>query len=68
MVSDDSLPIKRYMQICMGMVGMAPSEFWCSSVPEIHAAIEGFTEFNSSSSEPPLQRDELADLMELHPD
>ena len=56
------------MQICLGMIGMSPSEFWGCSVIEIHLAIEGFMEFNASEEQEPLARDELAELMELHPD
>jgi uncharacterized phage protein (TIGR02216 family) len=56
------------MEICMGMIGMAPSEFWNASVVEIHAAIEGFMEFNTDGSAAPMRRDELQDLMERYPD
>jgi len=57
------------MEICMGMIGMQPSEFWNASPIEIHSAIDGFAEFNSSSNEEsPLDKDELKNLMELHPD
>lgn len=52
----------------MGMIGMQPKEFWDCSVREIHAAIEGFTEFNTSSKSEPMTKDELDNLMELHPD
>lgn len=51
------------------MMGMAPSEFWDCSVSEVNAAIEGFTEFNSSGSDTtPMDRAELEELMELNPD
>ena len=57
------------MEICMGMIGMQPSEFWNASPIEIHSAIEGFSEFHASSeSDEPLANDELKNLMELHPD
>lgn len=56
------------MEICMGMIGMSPTEFWNSSLIEVVTAIEGFTEFHSSSKEEPMDRDELEDLMELYPD
>lgn len=56
------------MSICIGMMGMQPSEFWNSSLIEIHTAIEGFIEFNGSEKEPPMQKDELKELMELYPD
>lgn len=56
------------MQVCLGMVGMQPSEFWGSSVIEIHLAMEGFMEFNASEQDEPLGKDDLAELMELNPD
>ena len=57
------------MEICMGMIGMQPSEFWNASPIEVHSAIDGFAEFNSSGEEQaPLGKDELKNLMELHPD
>ncbi len=56
------------MEICMGMVGMQPSEFWNLSIPEIHSAIDGFIEFNGGEKETPMQKDELKELMELYPD
>ena len=53
----------------MGMIGMQPSEFWNASPQEVHSAIEGFSEFHAASSnDEPLDKDELKDLMELHPD
>lgn len=57
------------MEICMGMIGMQPSEFWNASPIEVHSAIEGFSEFHAASSnDEPLAQDELKNLMELHPD
>lgn len=54
----------------MGMIGMQPSEFWNSSVIEIHSAIDGFTEFNTSSKEKeePMTSSRLDEIMELYPD
>lgn len=56
------------MEICMGMIGMQPSEFWNASPHEVHSAIEGFVEFNSSAQQKPMGHDELKELMELNPD
>ena len=56
------------MEICIGRMGMSPSDFWDCSVREVHAAIDGFMEFNSSQKDDPMTKDELDDLMELHPD
>ena len=65
-----SLPIARYMEICIGMIGMSPNDFWESSPKEIYRAIQGFIEFNtpSSSSKGTMSRSELDELMELYPD
>jgi len=56
------------MGICMGMIGMQPSEFWNSSIIEIHLAIDGFMEFNGSEQEAPMNKSRLEEMMELHPD
>ena len=56
------------MQICIGMIGISPVDFWEMSVIEINMAIEGFKEFNTSEESRPMNRNELKDLMELHPD
>ena len=52
------------------MIGMSPNDFWESSPKEIYRAIQGFMEFNtsSSSSKGPMSRSELDELMELYPD
>ena len=63
-----SLPIARYMEICLGMIGMSPNDFWESSPKEIYRAIDGFMEFNSSDHKQPMSRNELDNLMELYPD
>ena len=56
------------MSICIGMIGMQPSEFWNSSIIEIHSAIDGFMEFNGAEKEAPMNKEELNKLMELYPD
>ena len=56
------------MEICIGMMGMQPTEFWNSSPIEIHAAIHGFQEFNGVENNQPMTKDELQNLMELYPD
>lgn len=56
------------MEICLGMIGMQPSEFWDSSPFEVHCAIEGYIEMQGQETQEPLQRDELKELMELNPD
>ena len=56
------------MEICMGMIGWTPNEFWNSTLHEIVPAIDGFIEFNVGNQEKPMTNDELKDLMELYPD
>jgi hypothetical protein len=57
------------MEVCLGMVGMKPKDFWNSSPQEIYATVEGFRSFNSpSESEEPMSKDRLNELMELYPD
>lgn len=57
------------MEVCLGMIGVSPSEFWDSSPQEIYLTVSGFVEFNSSgNNSEPLARDELEELMELYPD
>lgn len=56
------------MQICTGMIGWHPSEFWRSSLHEIYTAINGFIEFNGDTQEKPMTNKELDNLMELYPD
>jgi len=57
------------MEICIGMIGMRPKDFWNASPQEIYSAIAGFSEFNGGNQKPKhLTRKELNELMELYPD
>jgi len=56
------------MQICMGMIGMRPKDFWDLSPVEMYQAMKGFKQFNTTEKEKPMTHDELQDLMELYPD
>tara|TARA_Y100001937_G_scaffold50340_2_gene70013 strand:+ start:2711 stop:2884 length:174 start_codon:yes stop_codon:yes gene_type:complete len=57
------------MEICFGMIGMRPKDFWNSSPKEIYNAVNGFIEFNSSSEKTEsMTKDRLAELQELYPD
>ena len=49
---------------------LQPSEnFWNLSLMEFYLATEGFIEFHAGKQqEDPLSKDELEELMELHPD
>ena len=62
------MPIGRYMEICLGMIGMRPKDFWDSSPKEIYKAISGFIEFNTTKKDKPMSKGELDDLMERYPD
>ena len=56
------------MEICLGMIGMSPNDFWNCSLQEIYSAMDGFMEFNGGQREQGLTKNELSDLMELYPD
>lgn len=56
------------MELALGKMGMRPDDFWNMGFPEFYAAVEGFAEFHSGGRPPPLQKDELDELMELYPD
>ena len=57
------------MEVCLGMIGMRPEDFWNSSMQEIYAAAEGFKNFNyPTKDDEPMSRDRLNELMELYPD
>lgn len=58
----------RLYQVCVGMVGIRPDDFWHMSLNEVYLAIDGFKEFNGVQDEGPLTTDELDKLMELNPD
>jgi uncharacterized phage protein (TIGR02216 family) len=58
----------RLYEICVGMIGIPPAQFWEMSPIEVNLAVSGFKEFHGGRSTDPLSRDELERLMELHPD
>ena len=62
------MPYQRWIEVCIGMIGMSPKDFWDSSVPEISYAVKGFSEFNGGKKDKPMSKDELDNLMEIHPD
>jgi uncharacterized phage protein (TIGR02216 family) len=47
---------------------MRPDDFWNMSLQEFYAAINGFSEFHSAGTPPPITRNELDSLMERYPD
>ena len=66
----ETLPIPRFFQVCVGMIGISPREFWSLSLSEVYLAIEGFKEFNTADTtdRDPMNQDRLQELMELYPD
>lgn len=56
------------MKLALGKMQMTPDVFWGMSIKEFFAATDGFSEFHSGGKPPPLDRDELEDLMERYPD
>lgn len=50
------------------MIGLDPKTFWDMSPQEIYIVIEGFMEFNGQEENKAMTRNELTELMELHPD
>ena len=61
------MPYERWLEICVGMMGMSLTDFWSSSITEITLATNGFMEFHGSKKES-MSRDELNDMMEMYPD
>ena len=64
----DDINWQRLYQVCVGMMGIQPDRFWDMSPREIFLAIDGFKEFNGVEESAPLTKNELEQLMELHPD
>lgn len=52
----------------IGVLQMTPDQFWNMTMIEYSCAVEGFSSFHASSSDTPLTKDELQDLMERYPD
>jgi hypothetical protein len=47
---------------------MRPKDFWDMSLQEFFSATEGFADFHSGGTPPPLDKSELKDMMERYPD
>lgn len=56
------------MELGLGVMKMRSEDFWDTSPHEFYAALNGFSQFHSSSQPAPLDRSELTDLMERYPD
>lgn len=56
-------------QICLGMMGMRPDDYWNSSPKTIFLAMKGFQKFNGGEkSHVPMNKSRMKELMELSPD
>gem|GEM_PF-1484918 len=62
------MPLERWIQVCIGMMGIQPSEFYNMSIAEITLAIDGFKEYNTGKQSSTMNKDELAELMQRYPD
>tara|TARA_R100001460_G_scaffold6862_3_gene17715 strand:+ start:547 stop:735 length:189 start_codon:yes stop_codon:yes gene_type:complete len=62
------LPWAEFMNLGLGAMRMTPEEFWNCSFEEFYSAIDGFRTFNGADRDKPMTKDELDELMELHPD
>ena len=47
---------------------MRPKDFWNLSPNEMYLSIKGFSKFNGSEKEEPMNNSRLEELMELYPD
>ena len=58
------------MEIGLGVLHLAPRDFWDMTLTEFYAACEGLNQFHGGGSEKngPMLRSELEELMELYPD
>ena len=50
------------------MAGIQPDSFWNMSPKEVYRALDGFMEYTGNTKETPMTKNELTELMELHPD
>ena len=66
--ANDQIDWQRLYKVCVGMMGIQPTQFWNMTPREIYLAIAGFKEFHGVQDTTPMTKDELGKLMELHPD
>ena len=62
-------PWRRYEEIALGVLGMAPDDFWAMTPPEFRAAFDGWLEVHGPrgrAAAPPL-REELEEMMHRFP-
>ena len=68
MSQNDEIDWSRLYEICVGMMGIPPNQFWDISPVEVNLAVAGFKEFHGGKTTEPMTKGELEELMELHPD
>ena len=56
------------MEIGLGKMQIRPDDFWNMSMIEFISALNGFSDFHSGGTPPPLSKNELEDLKERYPD
>jgi|VirMetMinimDraft_7_1064189.scaffolds.fasta_scaffold12629_10 uncharacterized phage protein (TIGR02216 family) len=68
MSRNDDIDWSRLYEVCVGMIGIPPSQFWDMSPIEVNLAVSGFKELHGGRKDDPMSKGELEELMELHPD
>ena len=64
----DTINWNEFLQTGLGILQLTPETFWNMTMIEFNSACEGFSKFHSSSSDTPMTKDEMEDLMERYPD
>ena len=69
------IPWRRYMEIGLGVLRLGPDQFWCLTMAEFHAAVDGYIEKSSGTrsvksarNHQRPTRDRLFELMRRFPD
>lgn len=65
---NDTLPWRQFMEISFGILKLTPEAFWQMTPPEWLAAMKGWDSQHYSDQLPPIQRDDLLELMQHFPD
>lgn len=66
MLKENWLPWPELMAFGLGHLRLSSKEFWCLSLRELDAAIEGH--LGKSKSNASVTRNQLVELMREHPD
>lgn len=61
------------MEVGLGVVGMAPRDFWALTIPEFNLKFAGWREFNCPKKGPSDREaaeiaDDMAELLDMFPD